>query len=179
MFRDYTGTSPTSSPAGQRGKAKDDSQWRLGWWDFHPLNEPSNTYVLVTLPAVAASDSALASPLQWSGGAIIFTAHPTLPLVQAQISAGRQLHLDSPPQMKSLPNSYKPPTIICPCPDNVWLFAYFPAVDEAPPLGVLWRRASKADEWYVRETWPFNPSACPVTARWFGTDREVGSSISH
>ena len=98
--------------------------------------------------------------------------------MQAQVAANRQLHLESPPEVLKL---HKPPSIICACPDNIWLFAYFPAVDngEAAPFGVIWRRALKADEWSIRESWPFESTAGPVTARWFGTDREVGSSLQY
>ncbi|TCD64663.1 60S ribosomal protein L7 [Steccherinum ochraceum] len=140
--------------AAVKGKAREDSNWQLGWWELHPLIDKAKR------------------PVAWSRSSVIFSAHPTQPLVLARhFSSSRQFVVPSPTPLVSSPTSYDPPTVISISPNGEWLFAYFPG-REGDGVACLWRRDHQLDTWGVREFWATPRGAGIVTAEWTNHNRE-------
>ncbi|KAF9013889.1 hypothetical protein BDQ17DRAFT_1230808 [Cyathus striatus] len=145
-------TSPAHSPS--KGKARDTTHWRSGWWDFYPLLERPKR------------------PIEWSHSSVIFTAHPTLPFLSARhFSSSKQFAIPSPAPVMTSPSSYDPPTVISVSPADDWLFAYFPGKTN-DGAGCLWKRGSQVDTWTIKEWWSFPRSGGVVAASWLGSPRE-------
>ncbi|KAJ7285752.1 hypothetical protein C8J57DRAFT_1285700 [Mycena rebaudengoi] len=139
------------SPA--KGKAKEESHWSSGWWEYYALLQNQR-------------------PLVWSSTSTIFSAHPTQPLVIARhFSSSKQFVLQSPPTILATPSSYEPPTVISVAPGGDWVFAYFPG-GEIDGIGCLWQRGSPIDIWVMKECWPLKRGAGIVAASWLGGPRE-------
>ncbi|RDB21136.1 hypothetical protein Hypma_011673 [Hypsizygus marmoreus] len=150
MFHDMKSTPLSPS----KGKAKERRNWQTGWWDFEPLAEQSRR------------------PVEWSQSSVIFTAHPTQPLLTARhFSSSKQFTIPSPAPVASAPGSYEPPTVISVAPGDDWLFAYFPRRD-GDGTGCLWKRGAQVDSWNVKESWSLAQGAGVVAASWLGTPRE-------
>ncbi|KAL6305250.1 hypothetical protein BKA93DRAFT_845915 [Sparassis latifolia] len=147
-----------------KGKAREDIHWQLGWWDLCRSSERPR------------------SPLVWSKSSLIFTAHPSQPLVLAShFPSSKQFIVPSPSPVASSPASYEPPTIISVSPTDDWLFAYFPGRG-GDGAGCLWKRGPQLDSWVVREWWSFAVGAGVVAADWTSGHREwvvtdSGSSV--
>jgi len=157
-----------------KGKVKDDGRWRANWWDFHPLVDDIHRYA-----AHCPSSSVLISrhsnrPVAWSTSSIIFTAHPSQPLLLGRLFPSSRQFVVSPEPILRASSSYEPASVISVSPNDHWLFAYFPA-REGDGIGCLWKRGSQVDSWIVWECWPFSPGAGVVTAAWAGMEREVCS----
>jgi hypothetical protein len=113
-------------------------------------------------------------PIRWTGTSTIFTAHTDQPLVIGRLfPSGKQFILPSPPAIRSASHSYEPPADISACPDNVWLFAYFPGSSSVNGIAVIWKRGHHLDEWHVKECWNVPRSAGIVASAWGCTGREV------
>ncbi|KAF8892522.1 hypothetical protein BD779DRAFT_1670216 [Infundibulicybe gibba] len=135
-----------------KGKGKDESDWRAGWWDFQPLTEHAKR------------------PVEWSSTSIIFTAHSAQPLVTARhFSSSKQFMLPSPAPILSSPDSYEPPSIISAGPNDLWLFAYFPGRN-AEGIACIWKHGPQVDSWNVKEWWGQNPGV--LAATWLGMARQ-------
>ncbi|THH26462.1 hypothetical protein EUX98_g7717 [Antrodiella citrinella] len=140
--------------ASGKGKAREDSHWQLGWWELHPLIDQAKR------------------PVAWSRSSIIFSAHPTQPLVLARhFSSSRQFVIPSPGPLVTSPTSYDPPTVISISPSGDWLFAYFPGRG-GDGVACLWKRAFQLDSWSVRDFWTTPLGAGIVTAAWTNHSRE-------
>lgn len=114
-----------------------------------------------------------ARPIEWSRSSVLFTAHPTQPLVSGRhFSSSNQFRLPSPHPIISSPKFYQPPSIISVAPDDEWLFAYFPRRD-SDGVGCLWKRGAQIDNWTVKEWWSFGQGAGVVAASWLGQSRVV------
>lgn len=112
-------------------------------------------------------------PLQWSQSSVIFSAHPTQPIVIARhFSSSKQFVIPSPKPVTSNQTAYEPPTIISVAPGDDWLFAYFPK-SNGEGTGCLWKRGPQIDNWTVQEWWTFPPQTAPIAADWLGAPREV------
>ncbi|KAJ6502473.1 hypothetical protein C8R45DRAFT_620728 [Mycena sanguinolenta] len=136
-----------------KGKARQETQWSSGWWDYDALNGTQR-------------------PVAWSATSTIFSAHPTQPLVAARHSfSSQQFVLPSPGPIISSPSSYEPPTVISVSPSGQWLFAYFPS-GEIDGVACLWQRTAPLDVWAVKEWWSLNRGAGIVAASWLGAPRE-------
>ncbi|KIK08291.1 hypothetical protein K443DRAFT_672780 [Laccaria amethystina LaAM-08-1] len=136
-----------------KGKVKEQTHWRAGWWDFYPFVEPKR-------------------PIQWSHSSVIFTAHASQPLVVARhISSSKQFILPSPSPILDSPLSYDPPIIILVAPGDDWLFAYFPRQD-GDGTGCLWIRAARIDNWQIKECWNFPNGGGIVAGRWLSKQRD-------
>ncbi|KAJ7581322.1 hypothetical protein C8J56DRAFT_262447 [Mycena floridula] len=138
--------------ASSKGKGKE--SWSSGWWDFYPLVEhPSR-------------------PVEWSTSCVIFTAHPTQPIILARhFSSSKQFNLPPPTPVMSSSSSYDPPTIISVSPNDDWLFAYYPGRSK-DGAACIWKRGPEIDSWTVQEFWSLAPNAGIVSATWLGTGRE-------
>ena len=111
--------------------------------------------------------------MAWSRSSVIFSAHPTQPLVLARhFPSSRQFVIPSPTPLVTALFSYDPPTVISVSPSGEWLFAYFPGRD-CDGVACLWRRESKLDAWLVRDFWTTPRGAGIVTAEWTNPSREV------
>ncbi|KAF9464773.1 hypothetical protein BDZ94DRAFT_1255855 [Collybia nuda] len=149
MLHDIKSTPLSPSKA----KTREKTHWQTGWWDFYPLAER------------------LRKPIEWSQSSILFTAHPTQPLVSGcHFSSSKQFKLPSPDPIVSSPTSYEPPSIISVAPDNEWLFAYFPG-RECDGTGCLWKSTTQIDNWTVKEWWNLSSAAGVVAASWLGQAR--------
>jgi hypothetical protein len=138
-----------------KGKAKEDTYWYSGWWEFYPLVER------------------IQRPLEWSRSSTIFTSHPTQPLIVARLlTSANQFILPSPSPVATSPLSYDPPTIITVTPTDDWLFAYFPGRREGDGVGCLWRKGPQADNWAIKEWWGVARGAGVVATAWASPDRE-------
>ncbi|GLB34886.1 hypothetical protein LshimejAT787_0204510 [Lyophyllum shimeji] len=138
----------------RKGKAREKQEWQAGWWDFQPLAERS------------------LRPIEWSPSSVIFSAHPTQPVITARhFSSSKQFLIPSPAPAISSPASYGPPTVISVGPGDDWLFAYFPGRN-VDGVGCLWKRGPQIDNWNIKEWWSFAQGAGVVTASWLGTPRE-------
>lgn len=130
----------------------------------------SMNFVLLFFPSYSSVNI---RPIEWSQSSVLFTAHPTQPLVSGRhFSSSKQFRLPSPPPIVSSPKSYEPPSIISVAPDDEWLFAYFPSRD-GDGTGCLWIRGAQIDSWAVKEWWSFAPGAGVVAASWLGQARVV------
>ncbi|KAJ7343408.1 hypothetical protein DFH08DRAFT_962517 [Mycena albidolilacea] len=137
-----------------KGKAKEETQWSSGWWEYHALLDQTQR------------------PVAWSSTSTIFSAHPTQPLVAARhFSSSKQFVLPSPGPILSSLGSYEPPAVISVSPSGEWLFAYFPS-GEIDGLACLWHRGAPLDVWGVKEWWTLNRGAGIVAASWLGSPRE-------
>ncbi|KAJ7430710.1 hypothetical protein B0H11DRAFT_2134605 [Mycena galericulata] len=137
-----------------KGKAKEETQWSSGWWEYHALLDQTKR------------------PVVWSSTSTIFTAHPTQPLVTARhFSSSKQFVLQSPGPILSSPSSYEPPTVVSVSPGGDWLFAYFPS-GEIDGVGCLWQRGAPIDVWRIKDWWTLNRGGGIVTANWLGGSRE-------
>ncbi|CCM04604.1 uncharacterized protein FIBRA_06786 [Fibroporia radiculosa] len=138
-----------------KGKARDDTHWQLGWWDIPHSLEGTRR------------------PLVWSKSSIIFTVHPTDPLILAHHfpSSQRQFVLPSPTPVQASPASYEPPPIVSVSPADDWLFAYYPGRD-VDGIGCLWHREAELASWRVQEWWSFAPGTSPVVVDWTSSQRE-------
>ncbi|KXN86898.1 hypothetical protein AN958_09493 [Leucoagaricus sp. SymC.cos] len=146
--------SATNAASPSKGKAKESTHWNSGWWDFYPLLE--HPY----------------RPLQWSQSSVIFSAHPSQPLVIARhFSSSKHFTIPSPTPVRDNQAAYEPPTVISVAPTDDWLFAYFPK-SNGEGTGCLWKRGLQIDSWLVHEWWTFPPQTAPVTADWLGAHRE-------
>lgn len=104
---------------------------------------------------------------------MIFTAHPTQPLLTARhFSSSKQFVVPSPPPIISSPGAYEPPTAISVAPGDDWLFAYFPKRN-GDGMGCLWKRGAEINNWIVKEFWGLAQGSGVVAASWLGTSREV------
>jgi hypothetical protein len=118
----------------------------------------------------------LPSPLQWSSESLIFSAHPSKPLLVARhFSSSRQFFIPSPNPVASAQSAYLPPTLISVAPQDDALFAYFPK-NNGEGIGCRWKRGSQIDSWAVQEWWSFPSQAAPIAAEWLGARREVSHS---
>ncbi|KAF9484725.1 hypothetical protein BDN70DRAFT_872266 [Pholiota conissans] len=143
-----------SSPSKGKGIDTGSKTWRAGWWDLYPLIERPKR------------------PLQWSQSSVIFTAHPTRPLVAARhFSSSKQFVLPSPTQIIASPGSYDPPTVLTVSPGDTWLFSYFPRRD-GEGIGCLWKRGPQIDNWVLNECWTYPQCGGVVAASWLGNHRE-------
>lgn len=112
-------------------------------------------------------------PLVWSRYSVIFTAHPTEPLVLARhFPTSRNFTIPPPKLVLDKPASYGPPTVICVSPVDDRLFAYFPGRG-GDGAGCLWKRKAPLDSWHVWEYWPLPQGAGAVAAAWTAAPREV------
>ncbi|KAK7020549.1 hypothetical protein R3P38DRAFT_2970118 [Favolaschia claudopus] len=137
-----------------KGKAKEETQWSSGWWEYHPLLDQTQR------------------PAAWSSSSTIFSAHPTQPLITArQFSSSKQFTVVSPPPILASPSSYEPPTVISVSPGGDWLFAYFPS-GEIDGVACIWQRGPALDMWLVKEWWTLNRGGGVVAANWLGGPRE-------
>ncbi|KAJ7111538.1 hypothetical protein C8R43DRAFT_1159517 [Mycena crocata] len=137
-----------------KGKAKEETQWSSGWWEYHALLDQTQR------------------PLVWSSTSTIFSAHPTQPQVTARhFSSSKRFVLQSPGPILSSPGSYESPTVISVSPSGEWLFAYFPS-GEIDGVGCLWQRGAPIDAWGVKEWWTLSRGAGIVAASWLGGPRE-------
>lgn len=167
MFHDIKATPISPS----KGKAREKTHWQAGWWDFHPLSERPQKYEFCRtfFPYLFVN----VRPIEWSQSSVLFTAHPTQPLVCGRyFSSSKQFKLPSPPLIVSSPKSYEPPSIISVAPDDEWLFAYFPG-HNGDGAGCLWKRGAQIDSWTVREWWSFAPGGGVVVSSWLGQPRVV------
>ncbi|KAJ3490206.1 hypothetical protein NLI96_g1591 [Meripilus lineatus] len=118
-----------SSPS--KGKAREDSNWQVGWWELHPSFER------------------VRRPVVWSKSSVIFSAHASKPLVLARhFSSSREFILPSPITVNEHPTAYEPPTVISLCPNDTWLFASFPGIDR-DGVACLWQRRYQLDSFVV------------------------------
>lgn len=130
-----------------------------GWWTSWPLVEQ------------------VQRPIEWSNSSVIFTPHPTQPLVLARhFSSSKQFTVPTPPPI--LAGSYTSPTVISCSPDDQWLFAFFPGEGGSVGAGCLWRHGHEIDTWIVQETWSYQHSAGVVTACWLGGPRQWSTDSS-
>ena len=112
-------------------------------------------------------------PVAWSSSSIIYTAHPTQPVIIARpFPSSKQFLVVSPDPITHAPTSYGPPSIISVAPNDNWLFAFFPG-HETQGIACLWIRGFCADAWTVKEYWPFACGGDVITCAWAGTEREV------
>lgn len=133
---------------------KEESHWQLGWWDLSHLLGGTRR------------------PLVWSRYSVIFTAHPTEPLVLARhFPTSRNFTIPPPKLVLDKPASYGPPTVICVSPVDDRLFAYFPGRG-GDGAGCLWKRKAPLDSWHVWEYWPLPQGAGAVAAAWTAAPRE-------
>jgi hypothetical protein len=161
----------TNSASPSKGKAKELTHWHSGWWDFYPLLERPSRSVL-SLPHLTTYSQDY-RPLQWSQSSVVFSAHPSEPLVIARhFLSSKQFSLPSPKPVSASQAAYEPPTTISIAPTDDWLFAYFPKTT-GEGAGCLWKRGPQIDSWAVQEWWTFPPQTAPVTADWLGAPREV------
>lgn len=115
-------------------------------------------------------------PLQWSHSSVIFSAHPTQPLVTGRhFSSSKQFVIPSPKPVTSNQTAYEPPTIISVAPGDDWLFAYFPK-SNGEGTGCFWKRGLQIDNWAVQEYWTFPAQTAPIAADWLGSPREVSKA---
>jgi hypothetical protein len=104
---------------------------------------------------------------------VIFTAHPTEPLITARhFSSSKQFVLPSPTPIIASPGFYDPPSILSVSPGDLWLFAYFPR-REGEGVGCLWKRGPQIDNWVVKECWTYPKCGGVVAASWLANHREV------
>ncbi|KAF8163366.1 hypothetical protein B0H34DRAFT_650242 [Crassisporium funariophilum] len=150
-----------SSGLGSPSKGKGtDSTWRASWWDFYPLLERPRRQI------------------QWSNSSVIFTAHPTKPLITGRhFSSSKRFVLPSPAPVALSPASYDPPSVITVAATDEWLFAYFPRRD-GEGTGCIWKRGPQIDSWDVKESWSFPKGGGAVTASWLGNPREWAINAS-
>jgi hypothetical protein len=117
-------------------------------------------------------------PLEWSDASVIFTAHPTQPLVTARhFSSSKTFIVSSPTPVVSSPASYEPPSIISAAPGSHWLFAYFPRRD-GDGIACMWERGVEIDNWKIKEWWSLAQGAGVVAASWTGVTRQVRDTIN-
>ncbi|PPR03634.1 hypothetical protein CVT24_007750 [Panaeolus cyanescens] len=113
------------------------------------------------------------SPIQWSTSSVIYTAHPTSPLVVGHhFSSSKQFILPSSSNIIASPNLFDPPSVISVCQTDDWLFAYFPRKDGGEGIGCIWDRGPQIDSWNVKECWYFEKAAGAVTAIWLDQPRQ-------
>ena len=163
---------PSGPMSPSKGKAKEKRRWQYDWWDFQLLAERTQRYrPAFSAPSLRPHLHPL-RPLEWSQSSIIFTAHPTQPLVTGRhVLSSKQFALPSPAPVLSSPASYEPPTVISVDPRDDWLFAYFPGQNDG--TACLWMRGIQIDDWNVKEWWSCATGAGVVAARWLGSSREV------
>lgn len=155
---------------GKRGNTM--AYWLVG---FPPLNRTSKKVCIQAFCYACTSCSC--RPVEWSRSSVIFTAHPTQPLVIARhFSSSKEFVIPSPSPIITSPASYEPPTIISVAPDDSWLFAYFPQRD-SDGTGCLWKRDARIDNWNIKEWWSFAQGAGVVAVSWLGVTREVSTFI--
>lgn len=140
-------------PQQSKGKAREDSHWQLGWWELLPLTDGPKR------------------PIVWSCSSVIYTAHPTQPVVIARhFPSSRQFNIPWPDSILHNYTSYDPPTVISVSPTEDWLFAYFPGKVE-DGVGCLWKRGSYLDSWSVHECFYYGRHAGVVAAEWLSAER--------
>ncbi|PCH37980.1 hypothetical protein WOLCODRAFT_64515 [Wolfiporia cocos MD-104 SS10] len=146
-----------------KGKARDDAQFQLGWWDAAHLLEPTRR------------------PLAWAKSSVIFTAHLVEPLVIARhFPSSQEFILPAPTPILKEPSKFDPLTIVSASPTDDWLFAYFPGRG-SDGLGCLWRRGPGVDTWQARDSWPCPLGAGVIAVEWTVAPREwiISDSGSH
>ncbi|KAJ3537580.1 hypothetical protein NM688_g6664 [Phlebia brevispora] len=137
-----------------KGKAREDAHWQFSWWDLFSLTEYPTR------------------PIAWSRSSVIFTPHPTQPLVIARhFPSSRQFILPTPPAFASVPVTYEPPSIISISPSDDWLYAYF-AGNDGDGASCLWKRTGQLDNWNLQEWWIVTKGSGVVAAEWISQDRE-------
>ncbi|KAF8636496.1 hypothetical protein AX17_003311 [Amanita inopinata Kibby_2008] len=142
-----------------KGKAREETRWRTGWWDFYPLAEQSQR------------------PLEWSESCFIFSPHPTRPEVTARhFSSSKQFVIPPPAPVSSSPALYSPPTFISVSPGERFVFVYYPG-KASDGVGCIWRRESRLDDWLSLGWWKFAQDARPLAADWLGSPRLARSSM--
>ncbi|KIY43345.1 hypothetical protein FISHEDRAFT_53152 [Fistulina hepatica ATCC 64428] len=138
----------------QKGKQRKETSWEHGWWNFAPLLDDC------------------ATPIEWSTSSIIFSAHPTEPiLIGCHFSSSKRFTIPSPAPVLTTPGAYSPPSVVSAAPSGDRLFAYFPGI-VGEGIGCLWSRGATLDAWEVQQWRSFPPGAGVVCATWLGTSRE-------
>ncbi|PFH54288.1 hypothetical protein AMATHDRAFT_562 [Amanita thiersii Skay4041] len=136
-----------------KGKAREETRWRTGWWDFYPLVEQAQ------------------KPLEWSESSIIFSAHATRPEITARhFSSSKQFAIESPPPIVAAPGSFNPPAFISVAPGERSLFVFYPGTG-GEGIGCIYRRGVRLDSWKTYGWWKFAPGTHPVAASWLGSHR--------
>ena len=144
---------------------------RVGGISIHFLNNRNGIFIYLQHHYILTSPTH--RPVQWSKSSVIFTAHPTQPVVTGRhFSSSKQFFLPSPTPLNASPTPYDPPSAITVGPDDLWLFAYFPRRD-GEGIGCLWKRGPQIDNWGVKECWTYPKGGGVVTASWLDSNREV------
>lgn len=111
--------------------------------------------------------------MQWTGSALILTAHATEPQVACIYSpTNEHFFLPSPPTLTASPTSFEPPTVISASPQEDWIFAYFPGKN-CDGVGCIWNKSNAINKWLVKEWTTYPRGDHAVEARWSYLNREV------
>ncbi|KAK2466856.1 hypothetical protein APHAL10511_001114 [Amanita phalloides] len=147
----HDGRSVPLSPS--KGKAREETRWRTGWWDFVPLVEKSQR------------------PLVWSEASVILSAHPArLEVTGRHFASSKQFSVPPPVVVGASPSLYDPPTFISLAPGDKFLFVFYPG-RSTEGIGCIWRRGPRLDTWVTPESWKFAMATYPVAAEWLGCPR--------
>ncbi|KAJ8463982.1 hypothetical protein ONZ45_g17396 [Pleurotus djamor] len=142
----------TISPS--KGKAKEDDHWNVGWWEFHSLVEQPRR------------------PVEWSDVSVIFTAHPSQPMITGRhFSSSKSFVIQPQTPKANAVTAYAPPSLIVCSAGSEWLFAYFPGIG-GDGLACIWKRGAQIDVWAQRHVWNVPRNAGVVAAHWAGAHRE-------
>lgn len=136
-----------------KGKAREETRWRTGWWDFTPLLEHTQ------------------KPLAWSEASILFFAHPTrLDVIGRHFSSSKQFLISPPPLVNSSSSQFNPPSFISIAPGDGYLFVFYPG-KTGNSVGCIWKRGPRIDSWLIVDCWEFAKFTYPVAAEWLGSPR--------
>lgn len=166
------------SPPKGKGDDSNHKTWRAGWWDFYPILErpKRQAFQFFSISFIYLQYN---RPLVWSQTSVIWTTHPTQPLIVGRhFSSSKKFVLPSPNPVNSSPGSFDIPTVISVSPSDTWLFAFYPRKD-GEGVGCIWKRGAQIDNWQVKEWWNFLKSGGAVAASWLAGPREVCDFITY
>ncbi|KAF8315232.1 hypothetical protein DL93DRAFT_932819 [Clavulina sp. PMI_390] len=127
------------------------------------------------------SKKSMGSPLCWSEGNVLFSAHPTRPILHGQIVSGQagsnssvHFDLDLPAQIIQSPALYEPPIAISASNEDRYLYAFFPPsqLNFGAGLSCVWERLDEITSWNILDVYVHERGNDVVASLWLESERK-------
>lgn len=136
------------------------------------------------IPTTAANTfSPNTRPLYWTDLNVLFSSHPTRPILHGQVISGEpnarstvHFDLELPTIVQNTPALFDPPTCIAGSNGDSHLYAFFPPsqLNLEGGISCIWQRADELTSWNVLVTWPSERGNDAVASCWLDNERKVG-----
>ncbi|KAF8481409.1 hypothetical protein JB92DRAFT_3038603 [Gautieria morchelliformis] len=127
--------------------------WTLNWWDLWPLVDGERR------------------PVQWTDSSMIFSSHPSSPIVVARaFPSSAPFTLPSPIPVLNNPGGFSSPKIIQVSSGDEYVFAFFEGRG-GEHAACIWSQEESRDNWKVSIHWQIRLGQGIVLAKWLDGER--------